>query len=279
MSRIKRTLSLLTNYYLLRRTPTFVYSMRRTGTVALFDALKARGVFVIATHELNPDSTHGGRVSGSARWARKHVIRRRKPAKIIALVRNPFDTMASVFAKSNFDAAIVSGQTEAYARQQPSAAELSQQFIENYLENGRYQEQLTWYEQEFRPALKIDVYDHPFDKQRGFARFDEGPYSVLILKTELDDAAKALLVGEFLGLPDFHMAPAKEVAYPTLRTGFTPGIPGDQAPYGSHYERLKSGLTIPESYWNHIVNSRFAQHFFSSDELLASRAKLVAARP
>lgn len=263
------------NYYVLGRTPTFVYSMRRTGSVSLFNAVKARGVFAIATHNLNPDLPPGIRVSGSGRWAMEKIVRRRKPAKLISLVRNPFDTMASVFAKSSFDAAIVTGQAEEYARQQRSADELGRQFIENYLKNDRYLEQLAWFESEYRPALGIEVYNHPFDKQRGFARIDEGPYSALILKTELDDASKASLVGEFLGLRDFQMLPPDEVAYPTYKTGFTPGIPGTQAPYGADYERLKSGLTIPEEYWNNIVNSRFARHFFTSEELAASRSKLV----
>jgi hypothetical protein len=273
MNRFGRILSLLTNYYVLRRTPTFVYSMRRTGTVSLLNSIKASNVFVIGTHNLYPDLSPEIRVSGSGRWAMEKIIRPRKPAKFISLVRNPFATMASVFAKTSFDAAIARGEADEYARQQRSAEELGQQFIADYLESGRYREQLDWFDVEYKPALGIDVYQYPFDKQQGFVRIDEGPYSALILKTELDDASKAEIVGDFLGLPDFQMLPADEVTYTTYQTGFTPGMPATQAPYSAEYERLKSGLTIPDKYWENMVNAPFTQHFLTAEEIAASRAK------
>ncbi len=43
---------------------------------------------------------------------------------------------------------------------------------------------LRWYDEDFRPATGVDVYQTPFDRERGFGRIDHGGLSILLLKYE-----------------------------------------------------------------------------------------------
>ena len=270
MRKIKRALELNINYFLRGRTPTFVYSMERSGSVALFNSLKAQGVFVIGAHCLDPKKLATGRHSGSARWACKHIISKRKPAKVISLVRHPLENMLSTFARSDYGEQEVHQGGAASQLEQVSPDQLSGEFRRAYLDADRHLRPLGWFENEFQAALGINVYEHPFDKQNGFARFREEPYDVLVIRTELPDAQKAELVADVVGIPALEMTSAADVS--DNRRRLPPGKPGDQTDYAAKYKALKQGVVIPQEYLDAIVDSRHVQHFFTQEERDAMRA-------
>ncbi|MCH8840269.1 MAG: hypothetical protein IH831_06255, partial [Planctomycetes bacterium] len=154
--------------------------MERSGSVALLSSLKAHGVFVIGAHYLDPKKLATRRRSGSARWASKHIISRRKPAKVISLVRHPIENMLSTFARTDYGEQEVHQEGVASQIEQVSPEQLSGEFCRAYLDADRHLRPLGWFGNEFQAALGINVYDHSFDKQNGFARFREEPYDVLI---------------------------------------------------------------------------------------------------
>ncbi len=272
MKKIKRALELNINYFLLRRMPTFVYSMERSGSTAMFSSLKSRGVFAIGSHYLDPKKIATPLLSGSARWACRHIIIKRKPAKVITLVRSPLENMLSTFARSEY------GEQEAHQGGAASQAaplspdQLSDDFSRTYLETDRYLGPLGWFANEFQAALGINVYDHSFDKQNGFARFREEPYEVLIIRTEMPDTQKAELVADFLGLPAFEILRSSAVGSNDRRR-LPSGKPGDQTYYAAKYKALKQGVVIPQEYLDAIVDSRHVQHFFTQEERDAMRAR------
>ncbi len=267
IEKIQRVLELHFNYYLLRRTPVFVYSMERSGSVALLNSLRACGVFVIGAHYLDPRKLATQRYSGSARWAMKHITSKRKPAKIISLVRHPIDNMLSTFARIDY------GEQEARVGNGPKEQErldpdqVSNEFRQAYLQTDRYLQPLQWFTSEFQAALGINVYNHPFDKKNGFAEFREGPYDVLLLRTELTDEEKGRLVADFVGVSEIEMASAGTPS--KTRRRLPPGKPGDQTDYAAKYKALKEGVVISQPYLDAIVDSPFVQHFFTSAEQVA----------
>lgn len=264
MRKVKRLLELNANYYLRRRTPTFVYSMERSGSVALLGSLKAHGVFVIGAHYLDPEKLATRRTSGSARWAIRHIISKRKPAKIISLVRRPIENMLSTFARSEYGERRVQRTGASNEEVQSDRERLSAEFCRNYLDAGRHLRLLEWFTTEYQAALRIDVFKHPFDKESGFARFREGPYDVLIVRTELPDAQKSELVADFVGIAALDLS--RTVSVSDDRRRLPPGSPGDQTDYAATYEALKQGVVIPQKYLDAIVDSRYVQYFFTQGE-------------
>lgn len=273
---IKRALELNLNYFLLRRTPAFVYSMERSGSVALINTLRTRGVFVIGSHYLDPKKLRTPDLSGSARWAAKHIICKRKPAKIISLVRHPIENMLSTFARREFgERATPAGDSR--QRGIPDPDQVSREFCEAYLQTERYLQPLQWFTSEFQAALGINVYDYPFDKQQGFAEFRAGPYDVLLLRTELSDEEKGRRVADFVGVAEIAMTNPTVAA--NARRRLPPGKPGDQTEYAAKYQVLKEGVVIPQPYLDTILDSPFVQHFFTQQERTKMREKYRGGRP
>jgi len=280
MERVKRALALYTNYFLLRRTPTLVYSVERSGSVALLHSLQSHGVFAIGAHyfsfekpELSPEKSGQQRISGSAAWASKHIVAKRKPAKVISMVRSPIDNMLSTFAREYYGEQ-ASGHAESIRK--PSPKEISDDFRQNYLDSNRYQHPLTWFETEFRQTLGIDIYQHPFDKQRRFARFREEAYDVLVLGTELDDEVKSQLVSDFVGIANFEISDASlasQTSASNKQNRLPPGKPGKHTAYAEKYQTLKQQVQIPMEYLDAIVDSCYVQHFFSEEDREAIRLK------
>lgn len=275
MERVKRALSLYVNYFLLRRTPTLVYSVERSGSVSLLHSLQSRGVFAIGAHYLSPESLSQKHYSGSAGWACKHIISKHKPAKVISMVRSPIENMLSTFAREHY------GQQSSEhggTASRLTTDELSDEFFRTYLQSGDYLHPLQWFETEFQRALGIDVYQHPFDQQRRFAQFRDQGYDTLILGTELKDEHKSKLVADFVGIPQLpisNAAVAAQTSASRKRHQLPPGRPGNQTHYAEEYQRLKQHVVIPEKYLVRILDSRYMRHFFSEQEREAIRSKYM----
>lgn len=267
MIRAKRFLELNINYFVRRRIPTIVYSMERSGSVALFHSLSAHGVFALATHQLDFEKIQTGRHSGSALWACKHIVRKRRRAKIISLVRNPIDNMISAFARFEF---LPVGKNHANGEnnlKSTTVEEITNRFRTCYLEQGKYLHQLNWFDSEFKKALGIDVYHYPFDKEQGYVQFQEGPYDILILRTELDAEKKSLVVSSFLDLENFKISNA------VSGSKIAPGIPGEQSSYGEIYKNFKRRVAVPKEFFDEIVRSQYVQHFFTPESLDTTRKR------
>lgn len=225
-------------------------------------SLEAHGVFAIGAHCLDPKKLATQRHSGSARWACKHIIRKRNPAKVITLVRHPIENMLSTYARSDFGRQDRSDKAD--QAETPSADQLLEEFIRSYLQTNRYLKPLNWFADEFQAALGINVYEHPFDKRNGFARFRDSPYDVLIMRTELSDERKAELTADLVGVPEFTMTSATAVS--DERRRLPPGKPGDQTDYAAKYRALKESIEIPQPYLDGIVGSQFVRHFFTQEQ-------------
>jgi len=251
-------LQLYFSYYILRRTPVIVYSMERTGSVALHQTLVSRGVFTIATHYLNPERISEGKLSGRARWATRHVIGGKRRVKIITLVRNPVQGLLSHFARTRLaDAAPADAQ------------QIRDAFVAQFLESGDSVAHLDWFTSELGRTLEIDVFAHPFDKEAGWGRIDTERFDLLILRTELPDEEKARVLGDFLGDPGIRMVSHTGVG---SKGGMAPGTPGGSAKYGAQYEALKKGLQLPEEHLRAIAATPLCRHFIRDEELAIAHA-------
>ena len=252
---VKRGLEVNINYYLRGRTPTIVYAMGRVGSNSLYSSLYAHREFVLFAHVLDAENMkiRYRKRGGTAKWAAKHIIQKRKKAKIISLVRNPVECMVSAFAPN-----VKADCDDENRYQLPSAEELSNQFRSGYFDQQRHLQKLNWFDSEFRAALGIDVYKYPFDKESGFVQFQEGPWDVLILNTDMNDDRKAQLVSDFLGLTNLKIIHTRV---------------GEAQAYGELYKVFKKRVTVPESYLHSIINSKYSQHFFTQNTLDAMQQR------
>ncbi|MEO1665366.1 MAG: putative capsular polysaccharide synthesis family protein [Chloroflexota bacterium] len=243
--KIARAAEIYTRYYLKRDLPVLIYCTGRVGSIAMFYALYNRNAFVFKIEDMDPDNERGKR--GTVKWVYQHIAKPRRPAKVIFIVRNPVALMVSDFLpKLHW----MTGDENSYQTMSPE--ELSATFNEKYFAEGRHTDKLTWFEREPERFLGVDVYAHPFDREAGHTRFTTDLYDVLIVRTEMDDAVKSQIVGEFVGLPDLQIT----------RTNV-----GETNHYGAAYKAFKQALTIDAAHFQAIYASRYAQHFFGEAKL------------
>ena len=250
----------LTKWRLLRRMerrtedPVVVYAMSKTASSAIVRAVRgAVSQPVYKVHLLTPESVSRAeeRYRQTDRGARprhifhashllRHLPTAEHPWLVITIVREPVMRSASDFFQS--------GRRLGRLADGAAATALFARFA---TEQG-IPRTLDWFDQELEPNLGIDVYAHPFDPATGYCIIESPAVRLLLLRQEsLDVAPKAL--GQFLGL-------AQDL--PVDREN-----EGAQKEYSDLYAAVARDVRFPEAMLERTYNSRFAQHFYSSEEL------------
>lgn len=278
MSKLKSVgfwLYLNNNQYLLRREPVIVYSMRRTGSVAVHRSLEKDGQYTFAAHSFDTINRPASLLSGVGRWGARNIFDKRRPAKIISLVRNPVDNIISIFSRKSLGTRRQVALETVGPGEEITPERLAIEFEQIHLGKKRHYQEVTWFDDEFRAVMDIDVYQHPFNHEQGFCRIDQGPFKTLILRTEIPNDRKQALIADFIGSPDFQLVSSEEAT--EGREDNAVGKPGEKSPYGHLYKALKNDLRIPRDLWEDLSQSRYMQHFCSPAEIAATAEKYLKA--
>ncbi len=110
-----------------------------------------------------------------------------------------------------------------------------------------------WFDVEMKGMFDVDVYEHPFDTQRGFTIIEHDNVDVLILRLEDLDHSLSRGVTEFLGL---------ETPIEMIRSN----VRADQE-RGVVYREVLRDFTLSESLCRKVYSSKFASHFYSQAEI------------
>lgn len=223
-----------------------VYQPGKVGSVTVRDTLQREGLDVIHFHRMCvfPDEVAEKAVMEEAStFFRKQI--RTEGCKIITLVRDPIARALSSFMQGGSD-------NDIYMRWDFSsgcslAAYVAERIV-GILDNNF---EFDWFDRELKEATGIDIYQYPFDKEKGYAWIKEGNIEILVLKLEkLNDNTEVL--GEFVGRPGIKLQV---------------GNVGDKKQYKYIYEGLKRDLRIPAR----VVESQYKNnpqmdHFYTEEE-------------
>ena len=225
-----------------RRRPVLVYQMGKVGSLALRDSLVAAGVpLVLHAHNLRP-----GVRDPRYRWMRRVFVEAKRPADIVTLVRDPIARGLSAFFEH-------AGECDAAL----PVPELTARFLASPFAD----EALSWFDRQLEEVLGIDVYAQPFAAGAGAVSIAQGPYRLLVLKTEAPDPTKEAAVAAFLGLHAFHLRAGNVTA-------------GKRQ--GAAYLRFLAGVALPSDYVERTLGSRYARHFYTAQERAAFRERWQA---
>ena len=239
-----------------------VYQMGKVASSSVYHSLKKYPQYCHAFHThiltaewikakatkrshtlLNPD-----RRNQNSQDLRRNIIEPGHPAKIITLVRDPFARSISAFFENSASVHKAPAGTVAAMHYLKSAF-----FAETNLLHPDY-----WFEKEFNHALKLNIFDYPFNPEQGWSRFSKSPYEVLVLSTDLSDKEKALRVEEFVDIPGFKLE----------RKNTTP--PGGRLEL---YNSFKAHIRFPEKAIEKVLNTQYSRHFFDADKRAALRKR------
>lgn len=120
---------------------------------------------------------------------------------------------------------------------------LYQRIMENRLNCG-------WFDNEFKSALDIDVYQYDFNHDEGYSLIETEKVDVLILCLEKSDHWSEI-ISDFLSL---------ESELKLVKTNCA-----DTKDYKDIYQETIARLKLPVSHLRSIYSSKFCQHFYSAD--------------
>lgn len=217
-------------------TPIIVFQMGKVGSTAVVEGLKAHApndVFHI--HRMNPDrraprgrgELRDKEYLGSALF--HHVFVQKRKALVVMIVRDPIARNLSAYFHHDATEPTVEGFVNGYNHGVPE----------------------KWFDYQMLPATGIDVFNYPFDHERGWMVIEHPQWPVLVLRAETPDDTRAAALAEFTGFP-ITTLPAKNTA-------------ADRG-YSDAYTDFKRHLELPEAFVDRLLSMRYVRHFYSDVE-------------
>jgi putative capsular polysaccharide synthesis protein len=247
--------------------PVLIYTMMKVASTAVSEALRPiEGLNIFHVHSISPARTRRVReevrrrgLTSVKKGLDNHedfaqaladgLIKPGHPAKVIALVREPIARNVSFYFQSLDDLWQTKNAHE--------NIEL-ERLLAEYPDRFMHERVLAWFDEEFKTVLGIDVYEQPFPREAGFQRIDSGPYEVLIMRHDLDDRVKERCLADLIGVSTVSLTPRNISA---------------QKPYADVYREFLRRVELPADYVHRLLDSKYARHFYSPEELARIRAK------
>lgn len=254
--------------YLNSGAPIIVYSMTKSGSTSLHESIR-KYKNAIKVHSLAPDETQEFMerraenyhdpgmelLDQRGRLLYQHVAQRRRFAKYITLVRNPLERdISRFFQKFNRYAPL----------DNDGNLTISEDDMVNFaLDKIEHDKQvgLDWFDDEYKKNLGIDIYEHPFPRETGIQRLQFDHADVLLMKLETPDEDKVQAVRDFLEVPDFNLD----------RTNVA-----SEKEFADVYKLIKKRIILPEAFIDNALASKITRHFYTTEEIEASRTKWVS---
>lgn len=109
----------------------------------------------------------------------------------------------------------------------------------------------NFFQENFEKYNHIDVYQYPFDKEKGYSIIQDGNMEIFIYQLEkLNDVSKEL--GEFLGIENMELINDNV---------------GAEKWYAPAYKQALDELKISRDYFEYSYNSELVRHFYSEEDI------------
>lgn len=236
----------------LRDEPVVVASTHRTASTAVYRSLRvaigSRAFKCHRLHEplmswshpvprLSTDSILRNRMTGD--WAVLHGITQpRRPARFVMMVRDPIAVAASMAA---FEPP---GDGAAWPLIPPYANAMT-----------------DWFDADVRPALGWSPWGARFDTERKAMVVQHAPWTILVLRADLDDDAKARELSAFVG------SPVRMVRVNSA----------EQRGAGASHDKVRDRISRLPDEIDRVHGSRLCSHFFTPAEIAAQRSRWLGA--
>lgn len=174
-------------------------------------------------------------------WLRRVAVYRRGEVKIITVIRSPVERNVSMFFQ-DFPFWYLK-----YRRVCPTVSRFSDEAMINDMYEKVFPHDYvdTWFDKEIRRLTGIDVYEKPFDLEKGVVFFEKGKYRLLLLEmTKIESCWP--VVEEFVG----------------QKLTLTSVNKGDHKWYAPIYRKHKDVLLENAVVSSRVKAGKFYQHFY-----------------
>ena len=244
--------------------PVVICQMGKVGSTSLMKSLNKHSILNQQIHFLSPSSIekteayyrniNPSGIPDHLRRSREiyQMIAETSPGnkwKIISLVRDPIArAISSVFQNMSDLFPGIENCESVFALDQIETHLLHQ--IEEFDESSDFA--CTWFDKELKAVFGFDIFQHPFNKDRGYDIFETEKADFLIIRTENLTRSCPTALKEFLNIESFELSNNNV---------------GGKKPYRKLYKQLLNNITIPADTLNRIYGSRFVRHFYKNSEI------------
>lgn len=235
-----------------------IYSMGKVGSASIYSSLKRKKPYsdIFHLHFLSdnylknilPEQNeffHSNITLGEK--ILKHIRKNKnKRIKVITLVREPV-------ARS------ISELFQNWQASYDDITEVDNEKLVRRMENANYDFALNWFDTEFYEYTKIDIFSHPFDKQKGYSIYHFDDFDMICIKLESLNQVGEKAMQEFLG-EEFNLLGANKSA---------------QKVTSEKFRFVKDNVKIDKAILDALYNSKLVQHFYTEEEIEKFRNRWV----
>lgn len=162
-----------------------------------------------------------------------------KSGKIISLVRDPVARQISSMWENL-------PQVHRYSAK-VNLAEVEKHFFPEKFVGGEF----GWFDRQLKKVFNIDVFEYPFDQEKGYSIIKKGNIEVLLMKMEkLKDLEE--VIGGFLNIENFKLNNENI---------------GSEKSYRFAYSDYKTNFRLPKEILDNVyINNKQTKHFYSERE-------------
>jgi SAM-dependent methyltransferase len=124
--------------------------------------------------------------------------------------------------------------------------------IHSFLNNYPHTVPVNWFNEQFKKVFDIDIFDYPFNKNRGWDEIMKDNLNILTLTIETDDAEKINAFNRFFGLnvtsiPRANVANSKE--------------------YAVEYRKFIDTIMLKQDYIQRLLDTDIVRHFYKKSQI------------
>ena len=215
------------------KTPVFVYQMGKVASTAIYQGLlkTESKELVFHSHSFEPFHTNK-----EIRLLFRYYQKYKPPIRIISLVREPVTRNISAFFQN----------LRRDANKKALTSELPIEKIKSmFLRNYPHEIPLIWFDNNIKKHFDIDVYEREFPKA-GYLKFQKDNVELLLMRHDLANVTKELLIGEFTGVSGLKLSQDNV---------------GNDKRYAELYAKFKE-TKLPLSHLFYLASSKYMKHFF-----------------
>lgn len=207
-----------------------VYQPGKCGSLSVYKSIQNYNRYVLHCHALTDIGNNDNDLN---------KILDMKSGKIISLVRDPV-------------ARRISEMWECIENVGRYSVEVDFQEIEKfYFNEGWENEEFQWFFWQMKNIFKIDVFEYPFDREKGYTIIKKGNIELLLMKMENLNELEAV-IGKFLNIEQFQL--------------MNDNI-GRRKPYRFALQAYKDNFRISQEKLEQIYKkNEYMKHFYSEDE-------------
>ena len=225
----------------------FVYQPGKVGSKTINLSLTVAKVPNCRAHMLIVNGRMGKNID-ELLFSYQKALKEFRPLKVITLVREPITRELSHFFhragwQNDFLKCVISpGETLA-----ESCAELIK---DNCLGNSDFG-YFSWFDHELKAVFDIDIFEHPFDKAKGYSVIKQNNIEVLVMKLEKLNSLESV-IGDFVGAPHFKLVNTNEAS---------------SKPYKYLYQNVREVIKIPREVVDlYYKGNPRMDHFYTEEE-------------